>query len=318
MPGYFTADRNGDGLAEENETHPNYSDPNPFRYCGEYFDKETGTIYLRSRYYDPTIGRFISEDSYSGEANDPLSLNLYTYVGNDPVNLFDPTGHWAQSDTQYSMAVQNILLELTIKYYLAGSDSEKNAIHNQADSVRSKASSGGGWWLDHAKQFTEAGCDFFNGVIGTPESISKFQRDELLEVANIFQEINISSSRSNMMQGAGFIVGLFTGAGEERIALKGATSLIKESNALVKAAEKAGSNEAVQREINSLIKQFLSGNSNPGLGTKNLINDIYYLRGREGARVFYRIKDGVFEILGKASKDNEQQVIDTIKKIYKN
>ena len=34
-----------------------------FRYCGEYFDKETGTIYLRARYYDPEIGRFITEDS---------------------------------------------------------------------------------------------------------------------------------------------------------------------------------------------------------------------------------------------------------------
>ena len=34
-------------------------DTNPFRYCGEYFDKETNTIYLRARYYDASIGRFI-------------------------------------------------------------------------------------------------------------------------------------------------------------------------------------------------------------------------------------------------------------------
>jgi RHS repeat-associated protein len=37
------------------------------------FDKETGTIYLRARYYDARIGRFISEDSVRGNANDPLS-----------------------------------------------------------------------------------------------------------------------------------------------------------------------------------------------------------------------------------------------------
>jgi RHS repeat-associated protein len=312
----FPGDKNLNGYADENEINITYVDANPFRYCGEYFEKETGSIYLRARYYDPTIGRFITEDSYWGEANDPLSLNLYTYVGNNPINLFDPTGHWAQSDTQYSMAVQNILLELTIKYYLAGSDSQRNAIHKQAESVRSKASSGGDWWLNQAKQLTEGFLSGWNGILGTPESISKFQRDELLEVANIFTYISINDTKNNTLKGAGFVLSLFTGVGEERIAIKGVTSLIKESNALVKAAEKAGSNEAVQREINSLVRQLLSGNENHGIGTKNLVKDICYLRGMEGARVFYRVKDGVIEILGKASEDSEQQVIDTITKLY--
>ncbi len=76
-----------------NEKNPDAADTNVFRYCGEYFDKETGTIYLRARYYDPEVGRFITEDSYWGESNDPLSLNLYTYCEGDPVNFFDPDGH---------------------------------------------------------------------------------------------------------------------------------------------------------------------------------------------------------------------------------
>ena len=33
------------------------ADPNPFRYCGEYFDVESGSYYLRARYYDPSVGR---------------------------------------------------------------------------------------------------------------------------------------------------------------------------------------------------------------------------------------------------------------------
>jgi len=40
-----------------NEKNPDPSDTNPFRYCGEYFDKETGTIYLRARYYDPATSK---------------------------------------------------------------------------------------------------------------------------------------------------------------------------------------------------------------------------------------------------------------------
>ncbi len=38
------------------------SDTNPFRYSGEYYDDESDLIYLRNRYYDPSVGRFITED----------------------------------------------------------------------------------------------------------------------------------------------------------------------------------------------------------------------------------------------------------------
>lgn len=76
------------------------TDANPFRYCGEYFDAETGTIYLRARYYNPTTGRFISRDSVMGKIDDPLSLNLYTYCHNNPIIGIDPSGHfpkWAKT-----------------------------------------------------------------------------------------------------------------------------------------------------------------------------------------------------------------------------
>lgn len=76
------------------ELNSSPSDPNPFRYCGEYYDLETNTYYLRARYYNPTTGRFLSEDSNSGNSNDPLSLNLYTYCGNNPIRYYDPDGHF--------------------------------------------------------------------------------------------------------------------------------------------------------------------------------------------------------------------------------
>ena len=68
------------------------NDTNTFRYCGEYYDKETATVYLRARNYNPSIGRFISRDSYDGRNEEPLSLNKYTYCYNNPVFYFDPTG----------------------------------------------------------------------------------------------------------------------------------------------------------------------------------------------------------------------------------
>ena len=37
---------------------------NPFKYCGEYVDEETGFVYLRNRYYDPSIGCFTTMDTH--------------------------------------------------------------------------------------------------------------------------------------------------------------------------------------------------------------------------------------------------------------
>jgi RHS repeat-associated core domain len=66
---------------------------NAIRYGGEFYDTESGLYYLRARYYDSSIGRFLSEDTYAGNPNDPLSLNLYSYCRNDPVMYSDPSGH---------------------------------------------------------------------------------------------------------------------------------------------------------------------------------------------------------------------------------
>ena len=70
------------------------TDNNPFRYCGEYFDKQTETVYLRARYYDSAYGRFTQQDGWEYvNFGDPLSLNLYTYCWNNPVMYADPSGN---------------------------------------------------------------------------------------------------------------------------------------------------------------------------------------------------------------------------------
>ncbi|MCK4261279.1 MAG: RHS repeat-associated core domain-containing protein, partial [Halanaerobiales bacterium] len=65
----------------------------------KYTDEDqdgTGLYYLRNRYYDPELGRFITADSYRGSITDPLSLNRYIYVKNNPLKYIDPSGHMAQ------------------------------------------------------------------------------------------------------------------------------------------------------------------------------------------------------------------------------
>ncbi len=89
----YPGDKNKDGYVDEDEMDIKFRDTNPYRYCGEYFDMETKNVYLRARYYSPEIGRFITEDSVRGTDSEPLSLNLYTYCHNDPINYWDPSGN---------------------------------------------------------------------------------------------------------------------------------------------------------------------------------------------------------------------------------
>ncbi len=65
----------------------------PYTYTGREFDPETGLLYYRARYYDPTTGRFLQEDPIGLLPFGAGILNhLYGYVENNPINLRDPLG----------------------------------------------------------------------------------------------------------------------------------------------------------------------------------------------------------------------------------
>lgn len=71
---------------------------NPCSYRGYDYDEETGYYYLQSRYYDPTIGRFVNSDelAFLDASGTMLGCNLFAYCENNPVNYSDPWGHWIQ------------------------------------------------------------------------------------------------------------------------------------------------------------------------------------------------------------------------------
>jgi len=67
---------------------------NETQFTGATYDKSTGMHYMNARYYNPATGRFLTQDSYTGNPYDPWTQNLYAYCGNNPVNFTDPTGHF--------------------------------------------------------------------------------------------------------------------------------------------------------------------------------------------------------------------------------
>ena len=61
---------------------------NRLTYTGQQYDTATGQYYLRARFYNPALGRFLQEDVYRGDG-----LNLYAYCKNHPVGYYDPSGY---------------------------------------------------------------------------------------------------------------------------------------------------------------------------------------------------------------------------------
>jgi RHS repeat-associated protein len=68
----------------------------PFRYRGYVYDWETGFYYLQSRYYDPTVGRFISADVLLSTGQGVLGYNCYAYCLGNPVGMVDDGGSMAR------------------------------------------------------------------------------------------------------------------------------------------------------------------------------------------------------------------------------
>ncbi|ARP70199.1 hypothetical protein LK07_10880 [Streptomyces pluripotens] len=95
------------------------------------------------------------------------------------------------------------------------------------------------------------------------------------------------------------------------------SSAIGQDSLLAKAAQQAGKNQDVQRDLDHLFEQLSRGNMNPGRGSKALTGtDVTYARGRNGGRLFFRNVDGGIQVVGKADKGNESKVIARLKQIY--
>jgi len=113
--GSITSLSNSSGADAETYTYDSFGNltastgslTNRYRYTGREFDAETGLYYYRARYYDPSGGRFLSEDpvQFGG------GINFYAYVANSPINFSDLSGlgpNGAQSQQIQNGLIQQI------------------------------------------------------------------------------------------------------------------------------------------------------------------------------------------------------------------
>jgi len=92
----------------------------PFKYAGQVgiIDEGNNLYYMRARYYDANIGRFISEDPIGHNGG----LNLYAYVGGNPVMLVDPLGLEARSIANSALSDGRLSLSEANSIWRANTD----------------------------------------------------------------------------------------------------------------------------------------------------------------------------------------------------
>lgn len=140
----------------------------------------------------------------------------------------------------------------------------------------------------------------------------------MLALNRIFEpNLAIKESRESQYIRSGiFLTGLILPMGKGNNAVKGVKSLILESKNLMKVASNFDKGNMLTKEMNHLIEQFVQGNTKAGISPKHLFKDVWELRSRNGARVYYRMNDNEMEILGVSDKDTQKKVINVLRSLY--
>ncbi|MEN4758931.1 RHS repeat-associated core domain-containing protein [Chryseobacterium sp. C39-AII1] len=294
---------------------------NPYKFNAKELDSETGLYYYGARYYNPRLSiwygvdplavynpvmetQFYGDGQHNGGVYFWGNLNPYIYTYQNPVKYIDPNGKQVDAVKKYLGNLWSDWSPWSRAVERKSGESEssqkrrlgESTIRNINGIARSSATSEVG----HA--VLDVGG--LLPVIGEP-----------LDGANAIwyaaegDYLNSGLSAVAMVPIAGYAA---TGT---KITIK---SLVKTDSKILKfAKETFQGNELLSKEATGLIEQAMGGNLKAGRGAKDIGNGIFELRGHnQGARIYYRMNEGIMEILGYSNKGNQQKVIDVIKKKY--
>ena len=104
---FLTAGKKTDKIGLSGFPAPCKSNASPGS-CGYVHSADTGLYYLQSRYYYPTIGRFINADSLVSTGQCLLGCNMFAYCNNNPQNYVDPAGTLAYPGEIHNEVVRRI------------------------------------------------------------------------------------------------------------------------------------------------------------------------------------------------------------------
>lgn len=274
----------------------------PFRFNGRYgvMTDPNGLLYMRARYYNPLIRRFLNQDpaGFGG------GLNFYAYADGNPVSFIDPFGLGAVSTGAFEEFVRQVDMMLGVhsanpmnpgagllKSYIESAVEGYDAYHLTGS--RAIAANVGVNPMYPAVQaygegryisgtiFTALAALDVIGLKGVGKAFSSPLRRAIPK--RVVATNNIPILPSSLSAAAGDIKLI---------------SRIKDSSFAIRQAK--GLSQAAQRDVDNLLSQLAKGNANPGIGTRALGNGFFELRGANAGRVIvYQRSAGQFDIVGK-------------------
>ncbi len=105
-------------------------------FAGKNYDAKANLIDMNARWYGAQNGRFTTADQYQGDILTPYTQNRYAYVGNNPINRWDPLGYWEDGDSSLSSAAQADIRYLTKLYNSTDDKDERESLHEVANEIR--------------------------------------------------------------------------------------------------------------------------------------------------------------------------------------
>ena len=189
---------------------------NDITFTSSVADTSSNLQYMGARFYQPSTGRFLSQDSYSGNAYDPWTQHLYAYCGNNPTTMVDPTGYL--SDMQIFKEAAEIALNQARKYYKMANDSlaKANELSKMDASLFGGQSVKAGMVRDlrmkyfsyneTARQFEKENLYFHKEYLGALGPIGKFSKGILedydnFDINNNDPEITLKSNYFSGFEG---------------------------------------------------------------------------------------------------------------------
>jgi RHS repeat-associated protein len=171
-------------------------------YTGQDYDDVAGLVQMDARWYSPSIGRFTSQDTYMGDMYSSQSLNRYSYVMNNPANMWDPTGHvpeWVGQEVHFIYKSDSQLDDVYVLKSSSSSESGWNLIDTTDNKVNKilkyKATRTYTWNYDHYDfNYTEV-KDSETGEISYELKNVTYTLDSFIEKNTYYKEVVVSAAQ---------------------------------------------------------------------------------------------------------------------------